>query len=270
MSTRTTHSTHRTHTSPRTTRGPLRLGLQVALAVLLAVVVTGALWWGFVRGNAPPAAQGISVEATFAGMPDGPAPERFNGGEPARVAGTPNDPGARPRIVDGRLTYQPTAEETAAGFFSTPDLRAPVRSLGARFVFRPGGGTKGAVVLLVSRGVDTNFPPTIRPLPVHFVLTPANWNLSVTHAEGDPLDVIAAGDFPEPLAEDGNTAYEVQITISGSEVTLDLPQNVHRNVSDPRISEWQGSYANFELFANHGLTDSLPALEKVWASAAGG
>lgn len=251
----------------RRTRRPLRLGLQIALAVLLSVVVTGALWWGFDRERAPAAAQGISVEATFADYPNGSAPERFDGGEPARVTGTPNDPGARPQILDGRLTYQPTGEETAAGFFSTPDLGAPVRSLGARFVFRPSGGTKGALALVVSRGIDTNFPPTIRPLPVHFVLTPANWNVSVTHSAGDPLDVIAAGDFPEPLAEDGSTAYEARITINGSELTLDLPKGVHRTVSDPRISEWQGSYASFELFANHGLTDSLPALEKIWASA---
>ncbi len=253
--------------STRTPHRTLRLGLQIALAVVLAVVVTGALWWGFVRGRDPVAAQGISVVATFVGKPDGPAPKRFDGGEPARVASTPNDPGARPRILDGRLTYQPTGEETAAGFFSSPDLGAPVRSMGARFVFRPSGGTKGAVALLVSRGVDSDFPPTIRPLPVHFVLTPANWNVSVTHSAGDPLDVIAAGDFPEPLAEDGSTAYEVRLTINGSELTLDLPQKVHRTISDPRISEWQGSYASFELFANHGLTDSLPALEKVWASA---
>jgi hypothetical protein len=62
---------------------------------------------------------------------------------------------------------------------------------------------------------------------------------------------------------------EARLTSNGSELTLDLPQDVHRTISDARISEWQGSYASFELFANHGLTDSLPGLEKVWASAAG-
>lgn len=253
--------------SKRTARRPLWLGLQVALAVLLAVVVTGALWWGFVRGRTSAAAQGISVEATFAGKPNGPAPVRFDGGQPARVVGTPGDPGTSPFIREGRLTYQPTGEETAAGFFSTPDLGAPVRSIGARFVFRPGSGTKGAMALVVSRGVNSDFPPMVRPLPVHFVLTPVNWNISVSHSEGDPLDVIAAGEFPEPLAEDATTAYEARITIHDSELTLDLPQDVHRTISDPRISEWQGSYANFELFANRGLTDSLPAFEKVWASA---
>jgi hypothetical protein len=251
------------------THGSLWPGLQVALAAVLAAVVTGALWWGFVRGRAAVAAQGISVESTFADRPNGPAPERFDGGEPARVIGTPGDPGAQPRILDGRLTYQPAGEENAAGFFSTPDLGAPVRSMGARFVFRPSGGTKGALALVVSRGVNSEFPPMIRPLPVHFVLTPVNWNVSVSHSAGDPLDVIAAGEFPEALAEDGTSAYEVRLTINGSDLTLDLPQGVHRTISDPRISEWQGSFANFELFVNHGLTDSLPALEKVWASAAG-
>ncbi|OBB44626.1 hypothetical protein A5752_03560 [Mycobacterium sp. 852002-51961_SCH5331710] len=240
----------------------------MALAAVLAVVVTAALWWGFVRGQASVAAQGITVEATFAGKPNGPAPEQFDGGEPARVSGTPDDPGALPRIVDGRLTYEPTGDGSAAGFFSTPDLGGPVRSIGARFVFRAGRGTKGAVALVVSRGLDTGFPPIIRPLPVHFVLTPANWNVSVSHSAGDPLDVIAAGEFPQPLAEDGTTAYEARLTINDAQLTLDLPQGVQKKISDPRISEWQGSYANFELFANHGTTDSLPALEKVWASAA--
>ncbi|WP_135458707.1 hypothetical protein [Mycobacterium sp. DL99] len=256
--------------SKRTTRGSLRLGLQVVWAVLLAVVVTGALWWGFVRGRVSVAAQGISVEATFAGQPNGPAPGRFDGGQPALVTGTPGDPGARLRLVDGRLTYQPTEPDSAAGFFSTPDLGAPLRSMGARFVFRPGNGTKGAMAFVVSRGVDSSFPPMVRPLPVHFVLTPVNWNVSVSHSAGDPLDVIAAGEFPAPLAEDGATPYEARLTLNGSDLTLDLPGDVHRTISDPRISEWRGSFGNFELFANHGLTDSLPALEKVWASAAEG
>jgi hypothetical protein len=146
--------------SIRTKHRPLWLALQIVFAVLLSVLVTGALWWGFARGRAPLAAQGISVEAIFAREPNGPTPDRFDYGEPAR----------------------------------SPD---------ARFVVRSSDG-------------------------------------------------------------------ESRLPVNGSELTLDLLQNLHRNVSDPRISEWQGSYANFELFANHGLTESLPALEKVWASAAGG
>ena len=254
--------------SSRILHRPLWVTLQIVLALFLAVVVTTAMWWGFVRGSAAVAAEGISVEAVFAGRPTGPAPDRFDAGQPAQVTGNPDDPGALPRIVDGRLTYQPTGKGTAAGFFSTPDLGAPVRTIGARFVFRPGGETAGAIALVVSRGVDSSFPPTVRPLPVHFVLTPVNWNVSVTHSVGDPLDLVATGDFPVPLVEDGTTAYEAQLTINGSQLTVDLPMDVHRTISDPRFSEWQGSYANFELFANNGSTDSLPAFEKVWASAA--
>ena len=241
---------------------------QVVFALVMAAVVAVALWWGFLRENAPLRAPGIRVEADFTRAPDGPAPDHFDGGQRAAVSASPDNPRDQFRIIHGRLTYQPTTQGTAAAYFSSPDLGASVKGIGARFVFRPGSGTRGAISLVLSRGIDKHDPPMIRPLPVNFVVTPLNWYISVARSDGAPLDVVAASNFSQPLREDGQTAYEAHLTIDGAQVTVDLP-GTHIRVSDPRFSEWQGSFATFELYSNHGTTDSIGAFEKLWATGSG-
>jgi hypothetical protein len=251
-------------TSLRTGR-PDRTLAQVAFALVLAVIVAVTLWWGFLREHAPMGAPGIRVQANFTNMPDGPAPDHFDGGQPAAVVASSDGPGDQLRIQHGRLTYRPTTQGTAIAYFSSPDLGSSVKSMGARFVFRPGSGTWGAITLVVSRGIDQRVPPVIRPLPINFVMTPINWNISVARTDNAPLEVVAAGEFQQPLREDGQTPYEARLTIDGAQVTVDLP-GTHKLVTDPRFSEWQGSFATFELFSNHGATDSIGAFEKIWAT----
>jgi len=239
--------------------------VQVVFALVLAVIVAVALWWGFLRERGPMAARGIRVEADFTAMPNGPAPDRFDGGQPAIVVAGSDDPGDRLRIRDGRLTYQPTTHGVAAAFFSSPDLGSSVKAMGARFVFLPGSDNTGAVTLVVSRGVDRRVPPMVKPLPIQFVVTPINWNISVSRDDASPPDVVAADFFQQPLHEDGRTPYEARLTIDGGQVTVDLP-GIHKIVSDPRFSEWQGSFATFALYSNHGASDSIGAFEKIWAT----
>jgi hypothetical protein len=238
---------------------------QVVFALVLAVIVAVALWWGFLREHAPLGAPGIRVQADFTAMPNGPAPDHFDGSQPATVLAGSDDPGDQLRIQHGRLTYRPTTQGTAAAFFSSPELGSSVKSMGARFVFRPGSGTPGAIILVVSRGIDKRVPPMIRPLPIHFVVTPISWNISVARTDNVPLEVVAAYGFRQPLREDGQTLYEARLTIDGAQVTVDLP-GTHKVVTDPRFSEWQGSFATFELWSNHGATDSIGAFEKIWAT----
>lgn len=240
--------------------------VQVVYALTLTVVVGLTLWWGFVRENAPLGASGIRVEADFTAMRDGPAPDHFDGGQPATMVVSPDDPGDQLRIHRGGLTYQPTTRGAAAAYFSSPDLGSSVKNMGARFVFRPGSGTTSAIGLAVSRGgVEKRVPPMLGSLSIHFVVTPINWNISVSRTENSPLELVAADSFPQPLRQDGQTVYEAHLTIDGDQVTLDLPQT-HRIVKDPRFSEWQGSFVTFELFSNHGATDSIGAFEKIWAT----
>jgi hypothetical protein len=238
---------------------------QIVFALVLAVIVAVALWWGFLREHAPMAARGIRVQADFTAMSNGPAPDHFDGGQRATVLASSDDPGDQLRIQDGRLTYRPTTPGTASAFFSSPDLGSSVKNMGARFVFRAGSGTQGAITLVVSRGIDNRVPPMIRPLPIYFVVTPINWSISIARTNNDPLALVAAGDFQQPLRTDGQTSYEARLTIDGARVTVDLP-GTHKVVTDPRFSEWQGSFATFELYANHGATDSIGAFEKIWAT----
>jgi hypothetical protein len=239
--------------------------VQVTFALMLAVIVGVALWWGFLRENAPMGAQGIRVQADFTAMPDGPAPDHFDGGQPATMLVSPDDRGDQLRIQHGRLTYQPTTQGIAAAYFSSPDLGSSVEGMGARFVFRPGSGTPGAIGLMVSRGIKKRVPPVTGSLPIHFVVTPINWYIAVARTDNAPQEVVAADSLPQPLREDGQTVYEAHLTIDGAQVTVDLP-GTHRIVTDPRFSEWQGTFVTFGLFSNHGATDPIGAFEKVWAA----
>jgi hypothetical protein len=242
--------------------------VQVVFALLLAVIVAVTLWWGFLREKAPMGAPGIRVQADFTAMPDGPAPDHFGGGQPATMLVSPDDPGDQLRIQHGRLTYQPTTRGTAAASFSSPDLGSSVKNMGAQFVFRPGSGKGGAISLAVSRGIEKRVQPLIGPVPIYFVVTPINWNISVERTDNAPLEVVAADSFPQPLRQDGHTVYEAHLAIDGAQVTVDLP-GIHKIVSDPRFSEWQGSFVTFGLFSNHGATDSIGAFEKIWATGNG-
>jgi hypothetical protein len=239
--------------------------VQVGFAIMLTVIVAVTLWWGFLRENAPMGAPGIRVQADFTAMPDGPAPDHFDGGQPAAMLVSPDNAGDQLRIQHGRLTYQPTTSGTAAAYFSSPDLGSSVKNVGARFVFQPGSGTGGAIGLAVSRGIEKRVPPVVGSVSIHFVVTPINWNISVLRNENAAEEVVAADSFPRPLSQDGHTVYQAHLTIDGGQITVDLP-GIHKHLSDPRFSEWQGSYVTFELFSNHGATDSLGSFEKIWAA----
>ncbi|MEY8014818.1 hypothetical protein [Mycobacterium servetii] len=246
--------------------------VEVGFALVLTAIVAASLWWGYLRENAP-MGTGIRVQADFTGMPNGPAPAHFEDGRPATVLASSGQPGDQFRISDGQLTYQPTTQGTAVAYFSTPDLGASVKSMGARFTFRAGpgpkSGTQSAITFVVSRGIDQRVPPMVRPLPVNLVVTPVNWYVSMVRTDADNPEVIAAGEFKTPMREDGKTAYEARLKIDGAQVTVDLP-GTHRVLSDPRFSEWQGNFATFELFSNHGATDSVGAFEKIWATGSRG
>ena len=245
-------------TSVITERRPQSLA-QVAFALVLAVIVAVTLWWGFVREGAPMGPPGIRVQADFTAMPDGPAPGHFDGGQPATVLASPNDPGDQLRIQHGRLTYQPTTEGNATAYFSSPDLGSSVKSMGARFVFRPGSGTRGAITLVVSRGIDKRLPPIVRPLPIHFVVTPINWYIAVAHSEGAPLEVVAADFFPHRLREDGQTPYEARLTIDGAQVTVDLP-GVHQRRNRSALFRVAGKFRHIRTLVeprNHRLDRSI-------------
>lgn len=244
--------------------------MRMVLALLLTAVLGFVLYWGFLRPADTPASGGMRVSADFAASPDGPVAPRFDTGQPTFVSDTADDPGARFRVENGCITFAPNSTERAAAYLSTPDMERPVHTIGADIVFRRPGATQGAAALVVSDGFDASqVPPMKTPFPIHFVITPINWNLSVQKSTSEGLDVVAAGSIDPPLSEAGDQPFRVQLSISGGQVTLDISTGIHEIIKDPRIAEWAGNFATFESFANFGQTDSTACFQDVWADSRG-
>lgn len=213
------------------------------------------------------AAQRSSAALSLAGVPDGPAPDRFDTGQPAMSSVALDDPGATFVVRNQRLTYEPTLDGPTAAYFSTPDLGGPISSIGAQFVFRAGQGGYGALALIVSKGVQQRIPQITTPISIHFVAVSELWNLGIVGPHDNAPLVIAEGAFKQPLDVNGETAYEISLKIDGSRVSINLPDGTSTNVTDPRIEEYAGNYATFELYCNQSLRDSIPAFDKIWATA---
>ncbi|OBB73338.1 hypothetical protein A5759_15640 [Mycobacterium sp. 852014-52144_SCH5372336] len=238
------------------------------LAVALTAVLTGALWWGL-RQDGSAAPSGSHVYFDFTRASDGPPPARFDTGQRANYSTSPTDPGSDFSVNTGLLTYHPTIDQVSAAYLSTPDMGSPVASLGASWVFSPGRGTYGAVALLVSRGTRNAMPPIVPPVALHFVATAVNWTLAVAKDEETSLETLAAGRFEKPLREDGVTSYTVSIGIDRDRAAIELPDGDRQVVIDPRIWQWRGNFATFEVYSNHGLTDSIGGFNGVWARSTG-
>lgn len=251
-------------------------GLVVAaVTVLVAVAVVG---WAVYVHREPAPNPGIAVSLDVSDEPPGAVPAVFAQGQPTMVSPAGDDRGTRMRVADGLLTFQPTTAGESAAYLSTPNLGAPVAEMGARFTFlpadeapsRPGesgeGEYAGAIALVVSARTENRVPQVAGWLPIHLVVTPANWNLAVRAEEPTaPLEVIAAGEFATRLLQDGARIYEVTVQIDESTATIVLPDGTTRSVTDSRINAWRSNYATFELYSLRGSTSTRGAFQRVWA-----
>jgi len=241
--------------------------IKAALVVVCALVISVVLYAGLVRNDAEPVPSS-SVSLDFSALPDGDLPGDFADGAPATNSNDHVPPASRMRIVDGAMTFAPTEPGTVAGYLSTPDLLSPVTGMRAKWVFRPGKGTMGAIALVVSKGIKADqFPPLTPPISIHLVVTPVNWNLAVQNPSQDQgLQYVGQGFLKAELETDGKTEYDVGVRIDQGTATIDLPDGTSATVKDPRISQWRGNFATFEIFANHGSTDANGAFREIWAA----
>jgi hypothetical protein len=237
-----------------------------ALVVVGVLMATSTACQKPERVNVPTDAKMPTVlndSLKFADFPDGSAPEFFAGPTKVSPEFIADDPGAKFRIKDGKLTVEPTQPRQTASYFSTPDLGAPIVRIGARWTFNPRGGTKdGAMCLLVSNEV-------IRPpFPVHLCNTPYKWAYGVWPAqqegESEKLEYLQEGVFDPPLKEDGTTVYETDVALDGDRALVTLPDGQRITIRDRRIAEWAGRIATFEAFAKNGVTDSAAAFTEIW------
>lgn len=248
----------------------MRAGLigRLALALLSTCVVAAALYWTVLRNDSPQA-NGTYVELDLARLEDGPAPTHFDTGQLAVSRSAPK-PGANLVVREGRLTFTPSNAGVAAAFFATPNMEGSITELGARWVFDPRrNASAGSISLLVSQGMNPNSLDIVPPIPIQFVVTPINWNVSVKMNSASDLVPIAAGSFETPLNVDGETVYETQVSIDGSRVEISLPDGEKRNVNDARVAQWKGNYAAFGLYSSSGADDAVGAFQKIWARSGG-
>lgn len=243
--------------------------IRVTIVVASVVLVGSALYAGLVKPDPQPIPT-TSVALDFTGLPNGAVPSHFDGGQPATNSNPQVAPGNQLEVIDGAMTFTSNDPGTVAGYLNTPDLLSPVSQLGATWVFRPGKGTMGAIALVVSQGIRPAIAPMISPISIHLVITPVNWNLAVQGPDPDqPLQVVGEGFLRRNLKTDGTTDYQVTVDVNQGEALVHLPDGTSSTVKDPRISQWEGRYATFEVFANHGSTDANGAFRKVWAVSGG-
>jgi hypothetical protein len=235
------------------------------LALLLAVVVAGISGCG--RDTASQPRLIGQARLSFQGLPDGPAPQFFGGGEASLRTNPPGDPGGELRIMGGKLTNEPTIGGGAASYYTSASLGGPITTIGARWTFTRQGGTPGAMALLVSQ--KALYPP----FSVHLVITPNSWGFGVWPPDvwppdGGPisgLQNLVWERLEEPLEQDGVHVYETQVEIDGERANIELPDGQQRVIRDNRIADWAGSFATFEAYSDHALTDSRVGFTEIWA-----
>jgi hypothetical protein len=198
----------------------------------------------------------------FQVLPDGPPPANFGPGPALLSAAPPDGAATELRIVGGKLTNESTVSGRAAGYYTSASMGAPITTIGARWTFTPRAGTPGAMALVVSQ---TALHP---PFPVHLVITPNFWSFGVWPSDGmvpGELHTLQCQRFRVPLKQDGTRIYETQVEIDGERAHIELPHGQRRIVRDQRIADWAGSFATFEAYSDHGLTDSRVGFTEIWA-----
>ena len=227
---------------------------------LLALILSFLLAAGMSYSRA--AATVGEARLNFQVLPDGPAPANFGPGPALLIANPPDDAPTELRIVGGKLTNESTVSGRAAGYYTSASLGAPITIIGARWTFTHRGGTPGAMALVVSQAA---LHP---PFSVHLVITPNLWSFGVwppDDAVPGGLQTLLSQPFPVPLNQDGTRVYETQVEINGERADIELPDGQHQIVSDHRIADWAGSFATFEAYSDHGLTDSRVGFTEIWA-----
>jgi hypothetical protein len=210
------------------------------------------------HANAAPAQARLNFQA----LPDGPAPAIFGPGPALLTTAPPDNAATQLRVKGGKLTNKSTLQGRAAGYYTTANLGAPVRTIGARWTFTRQGGTNGAMALLVSQ------TPMHFPFPMHLVITADEWSFGVWPPDGATpggLQTLQSKPFDPPLNQDGSQVYETTVEINGERVDIELPDGQHQTLTDHRIADWAGPFATFEAYADHGVTDSRVGFTEIWA-----
>lgn len=165
--------------------------------------------------------------------------------------------------AEGLLRHGAATDNNAASYLEA-DLGKPVEKIGAEAVFfHPGGGQIALVAwedsIAAARNKDN--PDRVPNGGIHFVASPTGWHLGVYDTNKGER-IVAQG--PITVHSDGVTPNKFEITRKGSMVWITLPDGSTSTATDPKIGQWSGRWATWELYENTpGLVPA--AFSSVWA-----
>lgn len=190
----------------------------------------------------------VEVDFSGSGIPDGFA--TFDDGTTSDMT-----------VEGGRLVHGESTGGRGASYLET-ELPGDVQRIGAVVEFAD-SPTPGAVALIAwedslvqSRTVRNTLPRS----GLHFVAFPGQWHVGIIDPDAAELEtIIGSGKFPRAKGP-----QEFDVVRDGDTVRVTDPSGTVTKVTDPRIAEYAGPWANWELYELDG--DFAPAsFLRVWA-----
>ncbi|WP_370064525.1 hypothetical protein [Mycobacterium sp. MAA66] len=203
--------------------------------------------------NSGPAARDVTIQLNFAALPDGRIPDHLGNVALSTVeAGRSLTP---MQVLDGQLRHgAPTDSDASSEMVA--ELPQPVTQIGATIIFPPYSGS-----VALAAWDSQPFPDAKPDAGIHMVVGPDRWEMSVWDANAG-RDVLAGGNYP---AGKPGTAQSFQVVRNGDTAVLTTPDGKQHSVTDPRVGQWTGSSATWELYETQpGLTPA--SISALWAT----
>lgn len=163
-------------------------------------------------------------------------------------------------VKGGQLVHGAPTAPNGASYLET-ELPGDVQRIGAVAEFPSTKSGSIALVVwedsLVAKRTEEN---TLPQSGLHFVASPGRWHLGIIDPKADKLeDIVEDGAY-----SGGPGSQEFDLFRQGDTVWVVDPSGNTTTITDPRIAEYAGPWANWELY--EPTADSVPAsFSKVWA-----
>jgi len=211
--------------------------------------------------------------SSFATVPDGPVPNKFDSGQPASVL-TNAVAGSTPIISNGVLTFAPTTSSPTAGYYKG-ELSGDCTWIGARVKFAAGSTHDSSVVLAICK-TPIESVSSVPTMALHAVIGTTKWGFGYWDGPDGgntgyhPFSGATGNwtDYGTNLIADDKTevAIDFYLDYANNKITVFLPSGLSQTFTDSHIGANRGRYVFFENYSDVGTTDDLGRFEKVWAS----
>ncbi|UCZ89077.1 hypothetical protein [Gordonia sp. WA4-43] len=180
--------------------------------------------------------------------------------------------GAALRVLNGFLTFAPTAAGGAAGYLSG-DAGALITGGGLRWKWNKTGRTTdgGSICITLTKTKMTALAAPFPDAALHLVITPSAAQIQYITGGSTPTfgnigpDVV----FASALAQDNFTEHEVQFFRSGNGIRIHMPDGQVMSYTHAALADNIGSSFYIECYANAGNTDAIANIADAWVITGG-